>query len=398
MTHLHNRKKWLRGQLVGKVHLRFFDVDMSVQSNSPDFLEQVARLHPEALVTASNDAGGTPRHHLTVEFYSKPGDDFAHPTLVLDGRAYPLPKQPLIDGYLDGLITMHASQRVRSHLLIHAGAVAYDGQGVILAADSMHGKTTLTLELLHRGFCLLSDDVAAVGRKDGLLHTYPRALLVRPGALELAGLHPSSTGSDWNGKWLFHAEELGLNHCTKPMPLTHIVIMQDAPPEHDGGPGEHQDMDFALTLSALDPVLLQAIRKLEPIMKAEPVLDSPLPVLRLRATSAVQAMEQLQPLCDDHRVLILDYLSKARRPPLFDRPARLEPMSKHDALMALAHGFRAGHNSALLSGGSAGELIMELADTVANASCHRLTVGPLADSADLVCQLLGTDAHPRRIA
>ena len=376
------------------IHLRFFDVGIRILSDSQDFLDQVAHLHPEVSV----EAGESPRCRLTVGFYNQPDSGFAHPTFALDGRAYPLPDRSEITSYLDGLITMHAAQRVRSHLLIHAGAVAHNGQGVILAADSMHGKTTLTLELLRRGFCLLSDDVAAVGRADGLLYPYPRALLVRPGSLELAGLQPPSTGGGWNGKWLFHAEELGLSHCTHPVPVTHIIIMQDAPapPGRGSGSYEHPGVAFTLTLSTLTAALLQAIRELGPVVSAVLVPGNPLPALHLRAISATQAMDRIQALCDEHRILILDYATKARRPPSFDRPARLDPMSKHDALMALAHGFRAGHRSALLSGErTPGELIMELADMAAAASCHRLTVGSLTESADLICRLLETNIYPR---
>ena len=50
--------------------------------------------------------------------------------------------------------------RVRSHLLIHAGVVSRDGQGIILVADARHGKTTLVLELVRRGFQFLSDEMA----------------------------------------------------------------------------------------------------------------------------------------------------------------------------------------------------------------------------------------------
>ncbi|MEN8221310.1 MAG: hypothetical protein ABFS56_34175 [Pseudomonadota bacterium] len=71
--------------------------------------------------------------------------------------------------------------QIRSHLLFHAAALSYRGKGIILAADSGCGKTTLTLALVRQGFKFLSDDVAALNLNNGELAPYPRSLLIRIG-------------------------------------------------------------------------------------------------------------------------------------------------------------------------------------------------------------------------
>ena len=40
------------------------------------------------------------------------------------------------------------------------GVVSHHGEGVVIIADAEHGKTTLTLELVKRGFTFLSDALA----------------------------------------------------------------------------------------------------------------------------------------------------------------------------------------------------------------------------------------------
>ena len=58
-------------------------------------------------------------------------------------------------------------------LVEYAGVVSYQGKGLLLVADAEHGKTTLTLELVKRGFAFLSDEVAALGRIDHRVHPFP---------------------------------------------------------------------------------------------------------------------------------------------------------------------------------------------------------------------------------
>ena len=68
------------------------------------------------------------------------------------------------------------------YLLLHAGAVATNGRGVILAAPSGAGKSTLTAALLTAGFRYLSDEVAAVGVGDLRLHPFPGNPAVKEGS------------------------------------------------------------------------------------------------------------------------------------------------------------------------------------------------------------------------
>ncbi len=71
------------------------------------------------------------------------------------------------------------------YLLLHAGAVAYAGNGLILPAVSGSGKTTLTAALLAAGFEYFSDEVAAVRFGTRQLQPFPKSLSVKPGSCEL---------------------------------------------------------------------------------------------------------------------------------------------------------------------------------------------------------------------
>jgi hypothetical protein len=68
---------------------------------------------------------------------------------------------------------------------VHAGAVSHDGVAVLLPAPPDHGKTTTTIGLIRAGFDLLSDECAAIGLHDGIVHPFPRPLIVSPDSMDL---------------------------------------------------------------------------------------------------------------------------------------------------------------------------------------------------------------------
>ena len=74
-------------------------------------------------------------------------------------EALPLPHAfPLLEWAMNWCITSH----VNHYLLIHAAVVERGGRAVILPAPPGSGKSTLCAALVHRGWRLLSDEVAMI--------------------------------------------------------------------------------------------------------------------------------------------------------------------------------------------------------------------------------------------
>ena len=74
--------------------------------------------------------------------------------------------------------------QVRDFLLLHAGAVAHEGQALLIPAETASGKSSLTLGLLENGASYLSDDLAALDPVTNRTYAYPKRIKLIPDALE----------------------------------------------------------------------------------------------------------------------------------------------------------------------------------------------------------------------
>jgi hypothetical protein len=68
--------------------------------------------------------------------------------------------------------------RLTAFRAVHAGAVLWGEQALLLPGISHSGKSSLVAELLRRGATYFSDEYALID-SDGRVHPYPRPLLLR---------------------------------------------------------------------------------------------------------------------------------------------------------------------------------------------------------------------------
>lgn len=109
---------------------------------------------------------------------------------------YTVPRESLL-AYLEWMINVAAVSHLRSrYLLLHAGAVAYRGAGLVLCAGSGGGKSTLTAGLVAAGFEYLSDEIAAVDPENLWLLPYPRSICVKEGSRSVLLPHYRQLGLD----------------------------------------------------------------------------------------------------------------------------------------------------------------------------------------------------------
>jgi hypothetical protein len=92
-------------------------------------------------------------------------------TLLLGGDAEILEE-------LERNIRMQLAYNATEHFFLHAGAVAWQGRGILVAGSTFSGKTTLVSALVRAGAVYYSDENAVLDNS-GLLHPYPKPLGLR---------------------------------------------------------------------------------------------------------------------------------------------------------------------------------------------------------------------------
>lgn len=90
----------------------------------------------------------------------------------------PLPRE---QGFamFEWMLNWCVSSRAHDYLIIHAAVVEKNGCAAVLPAPPGSGKSTLCAALVHRGWRLLSDELALVRLADGLIVPLPRPISLK---------------------------------------------------------------------------------------------------------------------------------------------------------------------------------------------------------------------------
>ncbi len=372
------------------LRLGFFDVEAIIHSDSDDYLNLFHQMYRRFRLDEYSPQ--RPRSTIKIILFTLPQNPWGKPVLIIDDEVRFLNTSRLLEGYVYETVFHTIISRVTSHYLIHAGVVAYKDQGIILSADSGHGKTTLVLELIRRGFKFLSDEMAALSRTDHAIYPFPRSLRIRPGTLERAGFpKPRVDAPKWLGKWILDIDEIQANSLGDKTPLKYIIILRNSTqPPREQENIRHREL--GILVDHVDASLLDAIRRIDGVIDIQIGQNYNYPLLTLYATDRSPLLSKVEAICREQQILILEVIKRHEEHPSFESPVRLEKITQSQGAMELVRRFQGGHKSALLReefNGSSTRLFVELATIIDRANCYQLFVGNLTDMADQVCKLVG---------
>ncbi|MCO5195386.1 MAG: hypothetical protein M9930_19180 [Anaerolineae bacterium] len=374
-----------RDAAVQRVAFRFYDTALLVETDSAEFLHIFGLMYRHFQVDELTEAD------LHFQILTGSDNKYGQPVLVLDGDVWPLNLPALVrDGVVFEMVLATIMRHIQSHLLIHAGVVARNGEALLFSADSFHGKTTLVLKLLQYGFSFLSDDIAPLSRHDRRVYPFPRSLRIRPGTLSLAG-YPVITGEQgiiWRNKLLLDVEELRPDCIGRPAPIGHIIILHDDT-GHSRLRQDEETTTYALTvvIDRADPQFMLALQATPGLVTLAVAEREGHPQLDMTVTHKADAVAHLYHWSHTCRVFIIELATDLPEQPDFGREPRLETVSKSGTITHLLKQFKGSHQSKLFSdayGGSSTRLYVDLAGMVKNAQCHRLRVGRLDDMVALI--------------
>lgn len=373
-----------------QLRLRFFDLVAVLRFDSQAHLEYFDQLYSRFRA----DAISTPGQSV-AEFTLLTGsdNDWGQPVMILEDEVWPLNDANIPAEFFYDNILCNILAKIQSHFLLHAAVVASRGEGIIIVADSFYGKTTLVLELVRRGFKFLSDETAAIGRMDGRVHPFLRRLRIRRGTLELTGFSHMLTKMPIGLERLtLDVETLMPGRVGEAAVISNIIILQNPDESAASEKSESTAQELEVYIDRLDDMFLAAIENIESLIDFRVLIKNDLPILQFQTAREMYVLSQIELLCRQHRVLMLNINNRQlERSPTFRATPYLEAISNSQATLELLRRFQGGHRSALLYeefAGSSTRLYIELATLIRNANCHRLFVGHLNEMADLVCSLV----------
>lgn len=201
---------------------------VAVRSTVPHVLQRVRHLFrsfPSCLQCGDVDTPADVTFSFSAVGEAQPGAGytFARDAAPIAATRHAAALLRLLECELEAFL----ADAVRDYYLLHAGALAYNGAGIILPAPSGSGKTSLVLALLQCGYGYLSDELAVIEPATGNLHAFPKPLTIKDArpfaALRLPALSSAVHGNAGMVAYL-HPHDTGARVCNAPLPVRAIIF------------------------------------------------------------------------------------------------------------------------------------------------------------------------------
>lgn len=160
-----------------KIGFTSYGVRICVTATDPELLEDIESLLPATLPGNVGAASKSFEPDFEFRIDQLPNGRYR---LYKNGKIVPADdkiREHLIDFSLNQLRLTVAENAV-DKVFVHAGAVGWRGQGILLPAKSFQGKTTLVAELVKNGATYFSDEYAVLD-DEGRLHPFAKPLSLR---------------------------------------------------------------------------------------------------------------------------------------------------------------------------------------------------------------------------
>lgn len=319
----------------------------------------------------------------------------ATPELEVAGRTTPLAPEldttlQVYQAFLEAVL-----DRIESCVVLHAAALANSrGEAFLLSAPSGHGKSTLTLELLRRGYRFMSDDYAPLSLDDSRVRAYPRRVALRADESVSLSQTVRSALKEARAPRLLDKVLLDVGEVfgedtvePDPLPLRSVFLLTSGPLDRPLFASESWLL-LGVRVESADE-LVGGLQRIEGIEIEEQRRTEALWYGRLRLRHDLLPTGPLCRLLESQAIVFMekqwgdepDFASTPEATPLRRRAVAThllrEMMNRRDAGRCLA---RFGGNPALL--------FMEVANALRDVSCWRVRVGKLEATADLVERLM----------
>lgn len=193
------------------IAIRSYGVKVGIRVNDSNALERIKTLLPPGWKPATSPVVerlfsvliGGPAHRSKVRRYSLLYGGLEQLVRTFDDEQ--------IYATLESNLRLRVAEAARRRLFVHAGAVGWKGQAIVIPGRSFSGKTTLVAEMIRAGATYYSDEYAVLDAR-GRVHPFLKPLSIRENGTQ--------------DQTEYSVEDLGGKAGRKPLPVAIVVISE----------------------------------------------------------------------------------------------------------------------------------------------------------------------------
>lgn len=264
-------------------------------------------------------------------------------------------------------------EEVKDYFLLHAGAVSWRDRGLIISAPCGFGKTTLIIELVKRGLCFLSDELAPIHRLSHLVEPFPRSLGLR---------------TEGSNQTIMDIKEIFPARIGKTCLCKYMVFL-DLPRENFIDNSQFQTIEVAF--NRIDDLFLDELKGIPGIRKVSRIEERLFPMVRLSLKNRVYFYPKLQQMSQKRGISIMYSLPSQSKKPDYTGSPSLRHLSPRQGLIRLTQSVINREKSKMLNQtyqGSITRMLTGLADVARESEFYRLCPGRLKETSEILDELV----------
>ncbi len=309
------------------------------------------------------------------------------PALFVGESFYPLPDTERFLDHAELILFRHLSELIDDYIVLHAGVVVRRGRAVVFYGQSGFGKTTLTLELVGRGYGFMSDEFCPVRLSDFMVEPFERLVSIRRTSPLYRRIHSeralvhSSLDKDF-----FDCAAADPARSAQPCPIGACIEICGTV---DASVCPPRGVVLDIYLCTEESGVPDALRHLPDVTLSGPVMRGRYPVFRVAAADRTAFVKRFNSIWKQYNHEIFAVFPYRGEIDTFERNPVMRPITRFDAVSSVMANIvnRSPAGSLLASlGGKNASLAMLLGRLLANIPCYKLNPGNL----DMMVEMVDT--------
>lgn len=315
-------------------------------------------------------------------YYITSNNSFNKPLVIFQDQAYPIIVNELMYSNACMVIFRHISNYFRDFYIIHAGVVSKGEDGIVFAGQSCFGKTTLTLELVRRGYGFFSDEFCPIERGTMHILPFPRTLSLRAESIALLKNVPdviTAQNIDERGKKSFDIDAWKKGSIGQHAIGKHFFFVR-------GRKSGQEERTFYLLLMQEDHELIRDLKGIPGISLISRNETEHYVVYRFSFSQGEGLIKKFEDTCLKYPQNVIYYEVTTLEEPYFDRKPSIEEIPKSKAAVELMSNMINRSQDALVMKNfkSSSQLLLSLGEVVKHAKCYNLYIGRFDETVKMI--------------